>query len=503
MSGSVSVQVIEKRRGSYHVVQTVGSSKDPFVIEQLWKQATTIVEGALPGQQQLLDVKTGPEMVIESFVEDLTNTQIHLIGPELIFGTLFDRIGFNEIQEPLFRHLVIARLSFPGSKLKTVRYLHDTQGIDIGVSTIYRFLDAFHATSKDLAEMIAYRYSKQILGTIAVVFYDMTTLYFESEDEDDLRKIGFSKDGKFQQPQIMIGLLVGSHGYPIGYDVFEGNTFEGHTLIPTLKKIQQKYGFDKPVVIADAGLLSKQNLKDLRVEGYEFILGARIKNESEETKAALLERAAGLNDGASFSLVLESGTTLHVTYSDTRARKDAWNRERGLRKLRARIGKGRLTKASVTNRGYNKFLKLEGIMACLIDEEKVRVDKRWDGLKGYVTNTQLNANEVVENYGHLWQIEKAFRISKTDLKIRPIFHYRKRRIEAHLCLAFVAYTIYKELERLLREGKTGLSVERAARLTRIMYALSYTMPNSHRQKQQILRMSDEQKLLYDVVCPKK
>ena len=499
----MSVQVIEKRRGSYRVIQTVGSSKDPFVIERLWKQAVTIVHGALPNQQQLLDVKTGSEMVIENFVEGLSNAQIHLIGPELIFGTLFDRIGFNEIKERLFRHLVVARLSFPGSKLKTVGYLHDTQGIDIGVSTIYRFLDAFRVTSKDLAESIAYRYSKQILGTISVVFYDMTTLYFETEDEDDLRKIGFSKDGKFQQPQIMIGLLVGSRGYPIGYDVFEGNTFEGHTLIPTLKKIQQKYGFDKPVVIADAGLLSKQNIKDLRAEGYEFILGARIKNESEEIKATILERAMGLTDGASFSLELESGAKLHVTYSDTRARKDAWNRERGLKKLRSRIGKGRLTKASVTNRGYNKFLQLEGTMTCVIDEEKVRADKRWDGLKGYVTNTKWHSSAVVENYGHLWQIEKAFRISKTDLQIRPIFHYRKRRIEAHLCIAFVAYTIYKELERLLQEHKTGLSVERAARLTHVMYALSYTMPDSHRQKQQILRMSDEQKLLYNTVCSKK
>lgn len=498
----MSIQVIEKRGGSYHVIQTVGSSKDPFVIERLWKQAVTIVHGALPGQQQLLDVLTGPEMVIENFVEHLTNAQIRLIGPELIFGTLFDRIGFNEITEQLFRHLVIARLSFPGSKLKTVRYLHDTQGIDTSVSTIYRFLDAFHVASKALAESIAYRYSKQILGTISVVFYDMTTLYFETEDEDDLRKIGFSKDGQFQQPQIMIGLLVGSHGYPIGYDVFEGNTFEGHTLIPTLKKIQQKYGFDKPIVIADAGLLSKQNLKDLRIEGYEFILGARIKNESEEIKAALLEQTASMTDGASVALELKSGTRLHVTYSDTRARKDAWNRERGLKKLRARIGKGRITKASVTNRGYNKFLKLEGTMACAIDEEKVGADKRWDGLKGYVTNTKLRSDEVVKNYGHLWQIEKAFRISKTDLQIRPIFHYRKRRIEAHLCIAFVAYTIYKELERLLREHKTGLSVERAARLTHIMYALSYTTPDSHRQKQQILQMSAEQKSLYDAVCQK-
>jgi len=125
-------------------------------------------------------------------------------------------------------------------------------------------------------ERITYNHTRKVLKTISVVFYDMTTLYFEAEDEDDLRKIGFSKDGKFQKPQIMLGLLVGEGGFPIGYDIFKGNTSEGKTLMPVLQAIQKKYQFGKPIVVADAALLSKDNLETLAEKNYTFIIGGRI-----------------------------------------------------------------------------------------------------------------------------------------------------------------------------------------------------------------------------------
>ena len=141
---------------------------------------------------------------------------------------------------------------------------------------------------------------------------------------------------------------------------------------------------------------------------------------------------------------------LIVSYSDQRAKKDRHNRKRGLPRLRKQIGSGRMTKEQLNNRGYNKFLKLTGEVTVEIDEGKIAQAARWDGLKGYMTNTDLPPAEIIENYGHLWQIERAFRISKTDLRIRPMYHRRRRRIEAHVLVAFVAYTIYKELERRLR-----------------------------------------------------
>lgn len=497
-SGSVSIQIIDKSKG-YRVVQTVGSATHPDDIEKLWRDGQRILHDPATGQQPLFSTKTEADLAVENVMSNLANAQVRTIGPELIFGTLFDRLGFDAIPGELFRHMVIARLAYPTSKLKTVDYLFRYRGIAVGIDTVYRFLDTLNKTYKKQAQDIAYRNTKRTLGTISVVFYDMTTLYFEAEDEDDLRKIGFSKDGKFQHLQIMLGLLVGEGGFPIGYDIFEGNTFEGHTLLPTLEAIQSTYCFGKPVVVADAGLLSKENLKKLREEQYHFIIGARIKNESGEIQKQILRERSGMKDGDSFVLRKKDGTRLVVTYTEKRAKKDAYNRERGLKKLRRYVKTGWLTKESINNRGYNKFLTLEGKVMVTIDEEKVKKDAWWDGLKGYVTNSHLSPKKVTENYAQLWQIEKAFRISKTDLKVRPIHHYLKRRIEAHICIAFVAYSIYKELERELQASHIEMSARRAAELTHTMYELEYTLPHSHEKKQTILRMDEEQKILYDSI----
>jgi len=497
-SGSISVQIIDKSHG-YRVFKTLGSSKNPEVIKQLVSKAYNIIQNSSDDQDKLFSFKTKEELSIEDFLKELSNAQIHTIGPELIFGALFDRIGFNKIEDELFRHIAIARLAYPASKLKTSDYLYRYRGIKIEVTAIYRFLDKLAGTHKETVEKVAFEYSQKQLKDISVVFYDMTTLYFETEDEDDLRKIGFSKDGQFQKPQIMLGLLVGQFGYPIGYDIFEGNTFEGHTLLPFLENIQIKYGFKKPIVIADAALLSKKNLANLDKEQYEFIIGARIKNESEKIKQKILKDAPDLKDGDSLTIVKSDGTRLIITYSDKREKKDVFNRRRGLRKLRERVKSGRLTKESINNRGYNKFLLLKGDVEVEIDEEKVKEDEKWDGLKGYITNTALTPKQIVENYRHLWQIEKAFRISKTDLKIRPIHHHLRRRIEAHVCIAFVAYTIYKELERLLYKHKVGFSPKRASELTHNMYELEYKLPNAILSEKIVLKMNDEQLALYKVI----
>ena len=497
-SGSVSVQIISKQRGIYHVVQTLGASKDPDEIRQLIFQAQSIIEHS-EGQLNLLPVRSHTAHAVKTFVQSLSNTQIHTVGPELIFGTLFDRIGFNAIQSELFRYITIARLVYPTSKLKTVDYLQRYNGICIDKHAIYRFLDDLHSKYKEAVEKIAYEHTKKTIEIISIVFYDMTTLYFESEDEDDLRKIGFSKDGKFQHPQIMLGLLVGKGGYPIGYDIFEGNTFEGHTLMPTLEKIQKKYGFKNPIVVADAALLTRENLKSLGQAQYGFIIGARIKNETDAIKDEILKRGQDICENDSFVVKKKDGTHLIISYSESRAKKDIHNRERGLKKLRTQIKTGRLTKEHINNRGYNKFLKLTGEVIVAIDENKVRVDTKWDGLKGYITNTNLSPKTVIEHYRELWQIEKAFRISKTDLRIRPIYHYKKRRIEAHICIAFVAYTIYKELERLLSKHNAKFSPKRAIELTQNMYELEYRLPGEIKIAKTLLKMDHEQQHLYDII----
>ena len=436
--------------------------------------------------------------LIENAIAGLTNSSIRTVGPEIIFGKIFDHIGFNAIGEDLFRHLVISRLAFPLSKLKTIDYLYRYQGVMLDIDAVYRFLDKLNNTLKEKAEQIAFAHTLKVLsGKISVVFYDMTTLYFEASDEDDLRKTGFSKDGKPQNPQIFIGLLVGLGGYAIGYDIFEGNTYEGHTLIPFLEKISKKFNLEKPVVIADAGLLSNENIKALEANHYEYILGARLKNEPDRIKEKIIHST--FMHGSTIRIPKSGNTRLIVNYSSTRAIKDEYNRRRGLNRLEKKIKTGRLTKSNINNRGYNKYLRLTGEISIEIDYEKYNHDHIWDGLKGYITNCSLSNEEIMQNYKNLWFIEKAFRMSKTDLRIRPIYHRLRNRIEAHICIAFTAYCVYKEMERVLYQEKSSLSLKKAAELTHNMYQITYTLPESQHTKTRLLKMDEKQQELYDII----
>jgi transposase len=494
-SGSISVQIITKSKGKYKVVKSLGSSIDPTVIFGL----------ELKAKQEIQRMEFNPSLfvfekdtLIESFLSEVQNAQIRTIGPELVFGKIFDFIGFNTISEPLFRHLVIARLAFPLSKLKTIEYLYRFQGVCLDLDTVYRFLEKLNEQLKEKVEQIAFTHTKSVLNNdISIVFYDMTTLYFEASDEDDLRKTGFSKDGKHSNPQIYLGLLVGLGGYTIGYDIFEGNIYEGHTLIPTIEKIIKKFNLSKPVVVADAGLLSSKNIKELQENQYQFILGARIKNETTIVKNKIFE--TNLKDNE-YAVVEKSKTEkLIIAYSEKRAKKDEHNRKKGLERLEKQIKSGKLTKSNINNRGYNKYLKMDGDITISIDKEKFDKDKIWDGLKGYITNCELKPEVIIENYKNLWHIEKAFRMSKTDLRIRPIYHRIRRRIEAHICLSFVAYTIYKELERVLKIEKYQLSVEKSAEITHNMYQIEITLPESLTYKKVLLKMDENQSQLIQII----
>ena len=317
----------------------------------------------------------------------------------------------------------------------------------------------------------------------------MTTLYFEASEEDDYRITGFSKDGKHQQPQIMIGLLVSSHGYPIGYQIFEGNTSETKTLLPVLESFQKKFELDKPIIIADAALLSQKNLDLLKAEQYEYILGGRLKNETDAIKEKILNLEIKEDKPRELS---STNGRLIITYSSKRAHNDRKNREKGLKRLERKVESGKLSKKHINNRGYNKYLKLTGEVNITIDYEKFQADSQWDGLKGYVTNTRLSKNKVIEHYTQLWHVEKAFRISKTDLRIRPVYHRLKHRIEAHISICFTAYAIYKELERSLKSNKIPLSPEKAIENIKEIRQLDYVLPKSKQFKNKLLKPNSVQ-----------
>lgn len=392
----------------------------------------------------------------------------------------------------MFRNLVIARLCNPVSKLKTSNYLFQEKNIDIPVQKIYRYLDKLYLKEKELIQTISYEHTKSILdGLISVVFYDVTTLYFQADDEDEIRKRGFSKEGRHQNPQIVLGLLVSVDGYPLAFDIFEGNKFEGHTMLPILDAFKEKYNICKLVIVADSGLLSSQNISELLKKDYEFILGARIKNENQLIKNKIL--ALTLKNGESSIIEKQDGLKLIISYSDKRAKKDKFSRERGLQRLEKQVRTGKLTKSNINNRGYNKYLKMDGKVKISIDTDKFNANAKWDGLKGYVTNTSLTKSEIIDNYSHLWKIEKAFRISKNDLKVRPIYHRLQKRIEAHIIINFTAYKIYKELERKLKQMKADLSPEKAIEIAKTIYQIETNISNQNIKH--ILLLTEKQKYL--------
>jgi transposase len=487
-SGKICVQVISKHQGKYKVLHTVGSSDQESQINQYVLDANTWIKshtGALE-----LDF-TLSEQVVTDVLDNILSMK--LVGYDLLLGPIFNEIGFSAVKDEYFRELVLARIAFPKSKLKTTEYLLRYKQIEWDEDQMYRYLDRLHNHHKEHVQRISYEHTKKLLGNdIGVVFYDVTTLYFEIDEEDELRKTGFSKEGKHQNPQIVLGLLVSKNGYPLAYEIFEGNKFEGHTMLPVIDAFKSKYNLHQLIIIADSGLLSNTNIEELQTKNYEFILGARIKNESKLIKENILSH--NLKNGES-TIIKKGSLKLIITYSDDRAKKDRYNREKGLRKLEKQIRRGRLTKANINNRGYNKFLRLSGEITVCIDQDKLQQDSQWDGLKGYLTNAKLSKDEILANYQHLWHIEKAFRVSKTDLKIRPIYHRLQRRIEAHICISFAAYKIYKELERQLKEKNTTMSPMKALEIAENIFEIVVEVKNAKSKVKKLLLLTEEQKKL--------
>lgn len=482
----ISIQIIDKSSGNYKMIKTIGSSRNPVEIEDLVQKGKEWIKE----NQGILEIDFNNErQTAKQFLDSIE--QINISGTELLLGKLYDEIGFGKIKDEYFRILVISRLIFPVSKLKTVDYLQKYSGLSIGVQVIYRYLDKLHKTQKEEVQKISYEHTLKVLNNeISVVFYDVTTIYFQADNEDEIRKRGFSKEGRHQNPQIVLGLLVSTGGYPLAYEIFEGNKFEGYTMLPIIDAFKEKYQLEKLIITADSGLLSKQNISELQEKDYEFILGARIKNETKKIKDEIL--SLKLSHGQSRVIKKDDTLKLIISYSDKRAKKDKHNRERGLLKLEKRIKSGKLTKSSINNRGYNKYLILDGEINISIDNKKFEQDAKWDGLKGYFTNTNLSKDKVIENYSHLWRIEKAFRVSKHDLKIRPIYHRLQRRIEAHIIINFASYKIYKELERQLNEKKSDLSPEKAIEIAKTIYSVKIRVQNSKDTITKTLILNEEQ-----------
>ena len=412
---------------------------------------------------------------------------------QIILERIYGGIGFGAIGDDTLRLLAIARVCQPKSKVATVDYLKRCFHEDVKLHKVYRYMDTLYSTQREKIQNISVEHTRGLLGgRIGIVFYDVTTLYFESSREDVLRCPGFSKDGKTAESQIVLGLLVSRDGYPLSYNIFNGSQYEGRTFSPIIDDFVQRFSLSDFIVVADSGLLSRKNIALLKAAGYKFILGGRIKKESaavQDWVLSLEKDSRKLHETS-----INGDERIIISYSDERAGKDRRNRERGIQRLRKAYASGRISKKNINQRGYNKFLTIENDVMVNIDEAKIEADARWDGLKSYVTNTDLSAADVIEQYHGLWVVERAFRITKGALEARPIFHFTERRIEAHICICFVAYKLYKELERILKALGIAISVDKALDIAKTISTVTVALPDGTTDAR-IMLMTDEQRLL--------
>lgn len=476
-SGVVSVQVIDKSHGKYRMIKTIGSSLDNVEIEELCNLGKQWISNHL-GEQDLFqqELKQQEEkQVIEHLLSNIENILIN--GTQLILDRVFNIIGFNKIDDKILQNLVIARLSQPMSKSATVEYLKSYFDEDLQLHKIYRYMDKLYNTQQERIQQISVEHTRKILGgQIGLMFYDVTTLYFETDYGDELRENGFSKDGKHSQPQIVLGLLVSRDGYPLSYSLFNGSQYEGRTMLPIVEDFVQRFNLEDFVVVADSGLMNKSNISLMESFGYKYIIGARIKNETQEIRSQILSFNKCDNV---FNELKKENNRLIIGYSAQRAKKDKYNREKGIKRLRQAYKSGNITKENINKRGYNKFLEISDNVKVGINQNKIDEDEKWDGLKGYITNTSLPVKEIHEQYNSLWIIEKAFRVTKGTIEMRPMFHFNPCRIEAHVCICFVAYKVYKELDRMLKSSNIQLSVDKVLNIAKTITTIKMKLPLSN------------------------
>jgi transposase len=449
-SGAIAVQVIRYHQGKRIVVRHIGSSHTDEELTVLCREAEMIRE-QLSMQLSLFPIaEKQPNLLHEDHLElsSITHCFAHtaLRNCAQICGLAF--------LHPLYQDLALMRIIEPASKLRTIELLMRYFEISYAERTVYRLLPQLMAHKDDI-EGAAYQTAKVHFGeSFALVLYDVTTLYFESQEPDDeLRSKGFSKDDKSKQPQIVVGLLVTHQGFPLRHEIYKGNTFEGHTMLSVVKEFQKFHANSKPIIVADAAMLSQENTQLLEEEGYQYIVGARLANTPKafiESITSTLKRQDG--DVIRLSYPNRSYDVI-CAYSEKRAKKDRREFDKQIERAQAII-----TRKDSAKRA--KFVKKSSDHkdSFILNEELKEKAEKLIGIKGYCTNIPkriLSNTQVIEYYQELWHVEQAFRISKTDLRTRPIFHHTHDAIKAHVLLCFMGLMMGKFLEI-----KTGLSLHR-------------------------------------------
>lgn len=447
-SGASAVQVVRYQRSKCIVVKHIGSANTKEEYTVLRREAE-IVRDQLCGQQSLFPPEENATQLMH--VEHLHLHKVtHCFAYEELIRCIY-QCGLSSLPS-LYQDLALMRIIEPTSKLRAIELLNRYFNVSYSERTVYRYLPKLK-NHKEAIELAAYETACKHFGdSFALVLYDVTTLYFEShKPDDDLLARGFSKDDKSKQPQIVIGLLVTSQGFPLMHEVFKGNTFEGHTMLDIVKQFQKRHAETKPIIVADAAMLSYDNMRSLEAEGYRYIVGARLANTSQsfiDSITSILKHKDGNTVRLSYP---NQAYDVICNYSEKKDKKDRREFEKQIARAKDLIAHkepGRRAKFVKRAPDVKSFL--------VFNEELKEKTEKLLGIKGYCTNIPedvLSNDQIISYYHDLWHVEQAFRMSKTDLKTRPIFHYKHDAVKAHVLLCFMALIMGKFLEI-----KTGLSL---------------------------------------------
>lgn len=382
------------------------------------------------------------------FPDDQPNRLLHLnhcifLGVRYHFfyefiDTLGCSIGFGGLPVML-NDLVATRIFEPASKLRSLELMERFFGIGHSRKTYYKIAPKCIELKETVQQKVIAFAKEHYAFRFDIVFYDVTTLYFETFEEDELRKNGFSKDNKSQQPQILIALMVSTEGFPIAYEIFPGNTFEGHTIIPVVNQFIKDNQVKEFTVVADAAMISTANVEQLRQNNLNYIVGARLGN-IPQALLDTIDKQMVRQDGYNIRIATDNGSLI-CGYSSVRYRKDLYEMEKQVDKAKQVVenpSKRKRTKFARTNEE-----KLE------LNEGLIEKTKKLLGIKGYYTNLDTSVadnNTIIQRYHELYRIEQAFRISKSDLQTRPIFHFKEQPIKLHILICFMALVISKHIE---------------------------------------------------------
>lgn len=439
-SGATAVQVVRYVNRRVRVLKHIGSARTEEELIALEEKGRLWYR--LSCEQDTLFTPASGRLIVEG-------TTFLGAWRTLAHDTLkavAQRCGLDALGDPLLVDLAIMRLVEPASKLRSLALIETHFGIQYAPRTLYRALTSM-VQHKQAVERIAVRYATDRLkDQLALVLYDVTTLYFESFKADELRVPGFSKDNMAQQPQIMVGLLVTREGFPLGYEVFPGNTFEGKTMLPMLDEFVAAHHVAMPTVVADAAMLSHKLLDEITARGLSYIVGARL-GTSPLKLTAKISTALGQRNGAMIRVPSKHGDMV-CSFSDKRYRKDKRTLDAQVAKAKSLVNKGEPGKRS-------KFVKqASGKDGYVFNEELFNKATSLLGIKGYCTNIarkELSDAEVIARYHDLWQVEKAFRMAKNDLAVRPIYHRTQMAVRSHILICFVAVIMGRSIE--LATGK--------------------------------------------------